>query len=301
MILAKMLYFFKGAWRNICQCPLLCLAAVGTVAVSLMMVAFFGVIFFNFEQLTSHWGQQVQLKIFLEKAPNDTLLAEWRRKIEACPEVESVNLVSSAEALERFRKRLGKKADLLEGLGEDLLPASLEIGLKAPYRNSSGVAAVAETLRQHKEFSDMRHGGEWLNRFDSLVSLLKLAAVILGGFLLFATIFMIANTIKLTLYARRDELEIMTLVGGTSLFIKMPYIIEGAVQGLLGGLLAVGGAYLIFRTFLHDNLVTLLMTMGVGEVMFLPTGFQWGLVSAGMLLGVLGSLPPLRKFVRMRA
>ena len=147
----------------------------------------------------------------------------------------------------------------------------------------------------------MRHGGEWLNRFDSLVSLLKLAAVILGGFLLFATIFMIANTIKLTLYARRDELEIMTLVGGTSLFIKMPYIIEGAVQGLLGGLLAVGGAYLIFKTFLHDNLVTLLMTMGVREVMFLPSGFQWGLVSAGMLLGVFGSLPPLRKFVRMRA
>lgn len=301
MILGKMLYFFKGAWRNMCQCPLLCLASVGTVAVSLMMVAFFCVIFFNFEQLTSHWGEQVQLKIFLEKTPSDILLAEWRKKIEACPEVESVALVSPAEALERFRKRLGKNADLLDGLGADLLPASLEVGLKAPYRNRSGVAAVAETLRQHREFSDMRHGGEWLNRFDSLISLLKLAAFILGGFLLFATIFMIANTIKLTLYARRDELEIMTLVGGTSLFIKMPYIIEGAVQGLLGGLLAVGGAYLIFRAFLHDNLVTLLMTMGVGDVMFLPTRFQWGLVIAGMLLGVLGSLSPLRKFVRMRS
>jgi len=203
--------------------------------------------------------------------------------------------------LERFRKRLGKNADLLDGLGADLLPASLEVGLKAPYRNRSGVAAVAGTLRQHREFSDMRHGGEWLNRFDSLVSLLKLAAFILGGFLLFATVFMIANTIKLTLYARRDELEIMTLVGGTSLFIKMPYIIEGAIQGLLGGLLAVGGTYLIFRTFLHDNLVTLLMTMGVGDVLFLPSRFQWGLVSAGMLQGVLGSLSPLRKFVRMRS
>ncbi|NLC71029.1 MAG: ABC transporter permease [Desulfuromonadaceae bacterium] len=282
------------------QNPLLCVAAVGTMAVSLTIVAFFGVIFFNFEELTTSWSRRIQIKTYLEKIPSDEVLKEWRKQVEGYPEVADVVYVSQQEAFERFRQRLGQNSDLLQGMNPSILPASLEIGLKEGFRNSQGVEAVVTKLKQNPHFSDMRFGREWLERFDSFVLLLKFSAAILGGFLLFATVFIVANTIKLTLYARREELEVMSLVGGTPAFIKMPYIIEGAAQGLFGGLLALGASYLIFALFLKQSVVSLLLTMGVGHVSFLPPRFQLGLLGAGVALGILGSMTSLRKFVRIR-
>jgi cell division transport system permease protein len=282
------------------QNPLLCIAAVGTMAVSLTIVAFFGVLFFNFAALTNSWSQRIQIKAYLEKLPPEDVLEEWQKQIKDYPEVASVVYVSRDEAFGRFRKRLGQNSDLLLGLDSSILPASLEIGLKEGARNRAGVEAVVARLRQNSYFSDLRFGQEWLERFDSFVLLLKFSAAILGGFLLFATIFIVANTIKLTLYARREELEVMSLVGGTPAFIKMPYIIEGATQGLCGGLLALGTSYFLFSLFLKQNIVSLLLTMGVGQVSFLPPRFQLGLLGAGMVLGILGSMTSLRRFVRIR-
>ncbi|MBN1141093.1 MAG: ABC transporter permease [Deltaproteobacteria bacterium] len=281
------------------QSPLLCTAAVGTMTVSLTIVAFFGVIFFNFEELTSYWGRRIQIKTYLETVPGALVLQGWLVEIREYPEVDEVVYVSQAEAFDRFKERLGQNSDLLHGMTPSILPASLEIALKEGFRNRQGVERVVGKLRKNPHFSDMRFGRDWLERFDSFVALFKFSAGILGGFLLFATVFIVSNTIKLTLYARREELEIMSLVGGTPAFIKMPYVIEGAVQGFIGGLLAVVGSYLIFALFLKQSLVSLLFTMGVGRVSFLPLRFQLGLLGAGVVLGVLGSLASLRKFVRI--
>jgi cell division transport system permease protein len=147
--------------------------------------------------------------------------------------------------------------------------------------------------------SDLRYGQEWLERFESFVSLLRLAGAILGGFLLFAALFIVANTIKLTLYARRDELEIMALVGATPMFIKSPFLLEGALQGALGGGLAVAGAYALFQLFLQQGLNSLLLASGVERVTFLPLSWQLLLIAAGVLLGLAGSLLSLRKLVRI--
>ena len=298
-MLGKLLYFLRVAGRNMLQSPLLCTAAVGTMTVSLTIVAFFGIVFFNFEELTASWSRRIQIKAYLEAPPEAELLKGWLKQIRGYPEVADVVYVSQEEAFERFRERLGQNSDLLKGMTPSVLPASLEIGLREGFRNRQGVEAVAARLKKTLHFSDLRFGGDWLERFDSFTMLLKFSAGILGGFLLFATVFIVSNTIKLTLFARREELEIMSLVGGTPVFIKMPYIIEGALQGLLGGLLAVGGSYLIFAFFLKQSLASLLLTMGVGRVSFLPPRFQLGLLGAGVVLGVLGSLTSLRKFVRI--
>ena len=146
----------------------------------------------------------------------------------------------------------------------------------------------------------MRYGQDWLEQFESFVTLIKFSAGILGSFLLFATVFIVSNTIKLTLYARRDELEIMSLVGGTPLFIKTPYIFEGAFQGATGGLVALGCTYLIYFFFLKKSLIALLFTMGVKEIVFLPLTYQLTFLFTGLFLGAAGSLVSLRKFVRVR-
>ena len=143
------------------------------------------------------------------------------------------------EAYQRFKKRLGSDADLLEGLGAEVLPASLEIRLKPERRQET--SAVVERLGRNKAFGELHYGREWLERFEAFLLLLRTAASALGGFLVLAALVIVANTIKLTLYARQDELEAMTMVGATALFIKLPYLIEGALQGLCGGIAGAAG------------------------------------------------------------
>lgn len=295
----RLLYFMRRALRNMRQSPFLCTAAIGTVAVSLAIMAFFAIIVLNVQQVTRHWSQEVQVVAYLDQVPQEEVLKGWIDEIVRLPEVEGVSFVSRSEAFEAFGKRLGADSDLLDGLDKDILPASLEIALKEDYRNRQGVATVVDHLRAHQGLSDLRYGQDWLERFESFLDLLRFAGFVLGGFLLFAALFIVSNTIKLTLYARREELEIMVLVGGTPLFIKIPFLLEGALQGALGGLVALGFSYGLFQLFLQRGLSSLLLASGVGRITFLPVNDQVFLIAAGTALGLVGSLVALRKFVRV--
>lgn len=287
------------ALRNMRQSPFLCAAAVGTVAVALAILAFFALVVLNVQKITGHWSKEVQVVAYLDVLPEERQLRSWIEDIRHLPEVADVTVVSRQEAFDRFKKRLARDADLLDGLEPDILPASFEISLHEQYRTRRGVEAVIASLQQNQALSDLRYGQDWLDRFESFLNLLRLAGAILGGFLLFAALFIVANTIKLTLYARRDELEIMTLVGGTPLFIKMPFLLEGALQGATGGILALGGAYILFQFFVRRGLSALLPLTGLEGIAFLPGSWQLLVIAAGTLLGFAGSLISLRKFVRI--
>jgi len=235
----------------------------------------------------------------VEKSPDAAVLNSWEKTITGLPEVSKVEVVSRTTALERFRQRLGADAALLAGVESDILPASLVISLQPEARNRAGVERVVRQLREGLGLRDLRYGQDWLDRFEAFLDLLRTGFVVLGGFLLFATLFIVANTIKLTLYARKDELEVMSLVGGTPWFIKAPFVLEGAIQGVAGGGLAVAGAALIFHGFLQRGLSTLLLAAGVDGITFLPATYQLLLVGLGILLGVSGSLLSLRRLVRV--
>jgi cell division transport system permease protein len=288
------------ALRNFRQTPVLCTAAVLTVAVSLTIVAVFAVLLGNVQNLTRLWSEQIQLVAYIDVLPDESKLRSIIEGLHNLPEVERAVLIGKEEAYSRFRARLGGDADLLDGLGPDFLPASLEITLDEQHRTEAGVQTVIRVLKAGGNFSEFRYGQEWLERFEAFVRLLRLGGFALTGFLLFAALFIIANTIKLTLYARRDELEIMALVGATPFYIKFPFLIEGALQGLLGGLFALSGTWLLFKLFLQEGLATLLLATGLSGITFLPPLQMWLLVVAGILLGVVGSTLSLGKFVRVR-
>jgi len=297
-MLRKFVYFLVRALRNMRQSPFLCTAAVSTVTVSLLILAFFALVVLNVEQLTSRWSREVQVVAYLDQLPPARELDSWISRIRDYPEVESVIFVSREEAFRRFSARLGSDADLLQGVGEDFLPASLEISIKPKYRTRSQVEGLVERLRQERRLGDLRYGQEWLERFEAFLTLLRLTGLVLGGFLLFAALFIVSNTIKLTLFARRDELEVMALVGGTPAFIKTPFLIEGGLQGAIGGVLALGGIYLVYRLILREDLAHLLIASGLGSIRFLPATLQLGVVLAGTALGLFGSLFSLRRLVR---
>lgn len=294
-------YFLRRALRNMRQSPVLSLASIGTVAVALALLAFFAIAVLNVQQLTSSWGENLAIVAYLDDVPDKKVVKSWAKEIESYPEVASVSYVSRKDAFERFRKRLGEDADLLEGLGPEVLPASLEIALADDWRNESALSAVVDRLRKDNRFDDLQYGQGWLEKLEAFLLLLRVSGSALGGFLVFSALVIVANTIKLTLYARQDELEAMTMVGATSLFIKLPYLIEGALQGLLGGLTALALSFLVFQVILQKSLGSLLLITGIDTIHFLPPIWQGMLIVGGSLIGLLGSLFALRKFVRFGA
>lgn len=292
-------YFFLRALRNMRQWPFLCSAAILTMAVSLATIATFFLIVVNIEQLAARWTQEIQVIAYLKSAPSPRELPELINKMEQIVGVEQVTYVAPQEAMERFRERLGEDAALLQGVRPDLLPASFELGLRPEYRSQQGIGVIIEQLESLIPVDDLRYGQTWLERFNNFISMLRFVGAFLGGFLLFATLFIVANTIRLTLYARRDELEIMALVGATMRFIKIPFILEGAIQGFVGGLLSLVFLSVSFSLIISQGLNAFWLTPVDFDLLFLTATQQLLLVLAGVVLGVLGSLSSLRRFVRV--
>lgn len=295
----RLRYFIQRTIFSMKQSPLLCSATIGTVAIALMLLSFFTLIVLNVQNLTKQWSRDIQVVVYLDQVPSQNALEQWLEEIGTYPEVEQVSYVSQHEAFERFRERLGQNKDLLDGLMPEILPAALEIGLKENARSREGTESLISLLKSNEAFHNFRYGQEWLDRYDAFIFLLQLTGTLAGGFLIFATLFIISNTIKLTIYARRDELEIMGLIGATPMFIKAPFMAEGAFQGTIGAILALGGCHMLYYFFLKKGLAALLTTAAAENVHFLPVSVQGGVVLTGLLLGFIGSLLPLRKFVRI--
>ncbi|OEU70091.1 MAG: cell division protein [Desulfuromonadales bacterium C00003068] len=295
----RTVYLIRRVFRNIRQSPVLCTAAIGTVAVALTVLAFFSLIVINIQSLATHWSQEIQVVAYLDNEPQLSRLNDWRKLILGMPEVDRVNYVDREEAFRRFSTRLGSDSDLLEGFGPEILPASLEISFKPAHRGRVAAEAVVARLKQNPDFSDFSYGQDWLERFESFLDMLRFGGSVLGAFLLFAALFIVSNTIKLTLYACRDELEIMALVGATSLYIKTPFLLEGAFHGAMGSLIALCGSFALFQIFLQRGLESLLLVSDGGQIVFLAWQQQLLLIATGILLGIIGSILSLRKFVRI--
>lgn len=292
-------YFIQRTLFSMRQSPLLCSATIGTVAIALMLLAFFTLIVLNIQNLTREWSRDIQVIVYLDQVPSDSKLQQWSDEIERYPEVAHINYVSQQQAFERFRSRLGQNGDLLDGLMAEILPAALEISLDESARSKRGTEQLISLLKSNKDFTNFRYGQEWLDRYDAFIFLLRLTGTMAGGFLIFATLFIISNTIKLTIYARRDELEIMGLIGATPMFIKAPFMAEGACQGAFGACLSLLGCHMLYYFFLKKGLAALLTTTAAANVHFLPLSYQIGIILLGLMLGFIGSLLPLRKFVRI--
>jgi len=298
-VLETVRYFFLRAVRNMRQWPFLCSAAILTMAVSLATIATFFLIVVNIEQLAARWTQEIQVIAYVQRPPSSQELPELIKKMEQLDGVEQVAYVSPSEAMERFGERLGNDAVLLQGVRSDLLPASFELALHPEFRSQEGIEKIIDQLESLIPVDDLRYGQTWLERFNNFISMLRFVGAFLGGFLLFATLFIVANTIRLTLYARRDELEIMALVGATMRFIKIPFMLEGAIQGFIGGLLSLLFLSISFSLIISRGLHAFWLTPLDFDLLFLTASQQLVLVLAGVVLGVLGSLSSLRRFVRI--
>jgi cell division transport system permease protein len=295
--LGRLGYFTARAVGNIRQNYLLSLLTVGTIALAMLIISLFLLVFVNLEGATEDWSKRVQVVAYFEKELSPQEVSGFRGRIGSLKGTAGVVYVTKNEALARFRERLKGQESLLEGVSPDVLPSSLEISLNATSRNADSIEIFVANLKRIPGIGEVQYGGEWVGRFTAFMSFLRLVGALLGGFLLLAVMFIISNTIKLTIYARKDELEILNLVGATRFFIKAPFLIEGIIHGAVGSLIAVltlGGFYLAFM----NNAANFLSFNPVGEgLSFLPAGYLAGLFAGGVLLGFVGSITSLRRFI----
>jgi cell division transport system permease protein len=291
-----LIYFLRKALGNIWTNPFLSLVTLSTIAISMLILGLFSLIYLNVQQSLHQMGGELQITAYLQETISPDKANVLRSKVADWPEVESITYISKEQALARFRSQLREYAGILEGLKENPLPASLELTLMPQYGRSGNIKELSTRLGRLPGVAEVQYGRKWMAKLRVFVEVMKLVGITVGGLLLIATIFVISNTIKLTFYSRREELEIMRLVGATDFFIKAPFLIEGLLHGLGGALLAAGGlSLLILFLFSHLDLPLRLAVMAGS----LPTGqLVAGFLGLGLLLGVLGSMVSLRRFLR---
>lgn len=270
-----------------------------SIALSFLILGIFLVILLNAKELMEEWGSRVRVTAYLKDSATPERVNRLKEKIRGFEEVRGLNYRSKEEALRALEERLQGRMGLLRGLPRNPLPASLEIQLKPEYQNSAGVEGVVEKLRKNPEVEDLQFGSEWVERFSAFVVLFHVLGLGLGGLLLLATIFVISNTIRLNIFARREEIEIMRYVGATGMFIRAPFYIEGILQGFLGACLALAILFVLFQLFstrIYDPLKHLL---GNFPLHFLTADQAAAVALAGVVLGLLGTQVSVGRYLRV--
>jgi cell division transport system permease protein len=277
---------FRTALIAFRRAPLLSALSVTTIAFSLFAFGLFGLVALNIKDALIRVEERVEIRAFAAEGTPVERMATASDEIAKYPEVLKVDVVTQAEALERARKELGEFKDVFEG---EFLPASLDVKLKPGFRDPATVRRVADRMQTVDFVDDIRFGEEWITQLYRLRNIAGVAGVALGLAFAAVAIIIIGATIRMAVLARSREISIMRLVGATDGFIRRPFLIEGSITGILGGLLAlvltygamrVLGQYLNFQTSFFDQRLAIL------GVLF------------GMVMGTLGSAVSVGRHLR---
>ena len=294
-------HLVKEALANIRINRTTTLIAVATTAFTLACFGVFLLLYVNLRGIVSGLQDDIKVIVYLHENLPPQGVSDLQRRLKSEPEVASLSYVSKEQALADFRAQFPSEQHLLQGLGENPLPASFVVTLGPAFRSSESVKRWAERTKSVPGVAQVQYSRDWIDNLSTVVGYLELAAIAVGTLLGAASVTIIANTIRLTLYARREEIEIMRLIGATGAFIKIPYLLEGAMLGALGATLALillRGGFEFFKLHLGAPGRFLGIESGFN---FFPTQVSLLMVLAGFLLGCVGSFVSLLGFGRVRA
>lgn len=266
------------------------LLSTGTIALALFVLGGFLLVTTNLERLGAEWSNAAELSVYLK----DEITEDERQAIEAelAPGslVAAHEYVSKADALGRFKQTFGDLGTTIDALGENPLPASFEVRLRSGSGTSTGAESLAAKLREMAGVADVRYDRQWLDRLLSAIIVIRDVGWVLGSVLAIAAAFTVANVVRLALHARRDEIEIMQLVGAPQAYLRGPFVMEGVLQGGIGALAAVVALWIAFAALRAEYLVPLAAAINLSSVRFLPPGLSVSLVAGGMAVGCAGGL-----------
>jgi cell division transport system permease protein len=281
------------------QHPWFSLMGITSVAVALTMIALFALLSLNLQRAVGEWSRDFQIVIYLDPSPDDTLARQWQIALSSMAETEEVTYVSSSEALQRFSARLGNDASLISGIGNDVLPASFALKLRPEFRQRDAVKLLVSRIEQKNEWRDIHYGSEWIERFDAVRRLMRISGTIFGSFLFLSAFLIVTTTIRLILLTRKNEIEILRLLGASPLYIGLPFLLEGGILGMIGGAIALCLVYVFYQIGIQQGLLSLLQLLGVDRVVFLPPLWQLVLIIGGVALGFFASFVAMRRISKV--
>jgi cell division transport system permease protein len=269
LALREVLLAFKRA-------PLLAMLGITTIAFSLFAFGLFGLVAINIKAALREIEDRVEIRAFLADGASDAQVVEVMRGIGDLPQVADVGYVSPDSALQRARAELEEFRDVMEGA---MLPASVELRLKEGARDPESMQLISRRLQTYPVVEDVRYGREWVEKLYRIRNIAGIAGSVLGSVFALVAVIIIGSTIRMAILARTKEIEIMRLVGATNTFVRLPYLIDGALKGLAGGAIAA---------LLSWTAVQLVSVNLMAAQFFSPQQVMLG-IAAGGLLGLVGS------------
>lgn len=262
------------------RAPLLSALSVTTIAFSLFVVGLFGLVAVNLQRALNSVAERVEVVAYVLPGTPIETVTHALKDMEAFPEVAAATYVSEDSALARARRELVEFRDVLRELERNPLPASIEVTLKPAFRDADHVNAVADRLRDFGFVDDVRYGRDWVEKLDRLRSIAAGVGLAVGAAFAVVAIIIISATIRMAVLQRGREIAIMRLVGATDGFIRLPFLLQGAIKGCAGGIVAVGLSYIAYR--LLNNWLQF-------HTEFFNLSQAAAIVGGGMVIGLLGS------------
>ncbi|HET6464851.1 MAG TPA: permease-like cell division protein FtsX [Nitrospiria bacterium] len=290
-------YFLKETLLNLRGNKSTTVISMATIAFTMMLFGVFLLLYFNLDTLVGSLQQEIKVILYLRDGLSEKERADLEGKIRQEPGVSNVLYVSKATALENFRRSLEGQDILLKGLGENPLPASFELTLEKAYQSSEAVQRLAQQFKGLNGVDDIQYGREWVDNVNAVLETVRVGSAVIGLILGLAAVVIIAGTIGLTVWSRLEDIEVLQLIGATRAYIQMPFLMEGALMGLIGGVLAIvllRGVFELAKSRLAEVGGFL---GGPMNLMFLPMDWLLMFLAVGVGLGCTGSLLSIRRLL----
>jgi cell division transport system permease protein len=271
----------------------LSVASIGVVAVSLLILGSSLLLVLNANNIADNLESSVEISVFLKVETTPEGLEELEDSLGALPEVAELKFVSKQQALEEMQKNFGDRKDILLGLEEkNPLPDAFRVKTQTVEQ----VVPLAREIAVYPQVDQVRYGQGVVEKILELSRWVRSAGLVMMVLLAIAAVFLIATTIRLSVFARRKEIGIMKFLGATNWFVRFPFLLEGMFLGLAGALLAVGAVYYGYISLLGSIQVSLpFMQLVTDRSLLMP--MLEGLLVLGLAFGAIGSLISLRKFL----
>ena len=291
-----LIFIFTQTLRNIRHSWGVQLMTLLTVVLSVLIFSFFYLIYNNMLQAGEKFGKELRLSVYLTSPLNPTEQQEFKAKVNAFGKVDKINFITPEQAFKRLAKQLGKDRDVLADLSPAFLPYSAEIYPHKNIGNLTRIKEFADYLQNLPGVQKVQYGQAWVERFGNFVRLLRFVVIVSGILLVLTTLFMVSSTLRLTLYARQDELKVLRYLGATNSYIKGPVLIEGFILGLFGSSIGLTALFFLFQWIkTHFSSAGLLSLF---ELRFLPMTNSAIILFGSIMLCTLGSLLSIRRLLK---
>jgi len=281
-------FLIGEALRDLRRAGRVAVSAIVLITLSLAALGGFWLLSSNLARAVANWRERVRIIVYLKREPAASEAPALVERVQGVPGVASVVYLSKADALKSLKEILGKDASVVAQLPANPLPASLEVTPAAAAATPDGARTLLRNLQALPEAEEVAGSADWVERLSQWQRLVTTIGLGIGAVLAVAAILTVTTSTTLILHARRHEMEIMRLVGAPEATIRLPLLLQGMLQGLLGALLALG-VLVVAHELVAPRLEPLVnLTLGLSHLQFLPLASLMMLLGAGTLLGALG-------------